>query len=250
MRTSHSGTVHSCICTYFHIVIDLNYSDLMYFLIYAGGVRCEAESVGSYDRSGMDGTPCSDTAAVVYLRAGIDRSIIAYRHSVAYICLRINLHPFAKACTFAYVGKSSDVAFGINFHSFRYMARLLYPYGMRLQSTGSHSKQSGKRSVRVGNADKCGTDRLLGHKILTHQHHGSSGGVDTMGVFRVCEECDGSTACFLYFAEGAHNGIRISLDAPSDILCYRFSFKFHCQNVTSATAAHVSDCKGRKKKPF
>ena len=106
---AHHRSVDCCIGAYFNIVGKLHNAELLDFVIYAIGIRSEAEAIGTEYGTGVDHAAGTDFCSVIYFRTGIDHGIVTDSDAVADICLRINLHILAELHSAADIGERSDI---------------------------------------------------------------------------------------------------------------------------------------------
>ena len=185
---------------------------------------------------------------MVDLHTGIQDDVIAQRHAVAHIHLRVNLDVLADGDTIADVGKRTHIHIIGEGGALTHMNGLL-DASLAGTLTLNEVQQVGKGFIGILDTDECCFHLMLGNKILAYKNGSCLGCINKVSVFGIGEECQATGRGFLDFGIIVNHGRGFAIDRTVNHCRKLLSSNFHEYGSLNANRYLKIGRKGRKKKP-
>ena len=105
---SHCRSVHTCICTNFHIVFDNYDSDLRYFIV-SFSVRRKTKTICTNNSSSMYSNSVTKNTSLINGYIRVNKAIQSHLHTFTDHCMWIYLSVITNNCTITNTCKGTDI---------------------------------------------------------------------------------------------------------------------------------------------
>ena len=222
---AHGAAVDARVGAYLHIVLD-DHNAYLRNLVVAILVGGEAEAVGTDHTARMDGDAVAHLTPLIDGHVGIEQTLLADGHPVAYDHVGIDLGAIADGGAIANTGKGTNVNVGAD-------GGLGRDERQRVDAllAGLHLlielQQTGHGLVGVFHANQRGLHRTFQLQVIVDEHHRRLGFIKIMGVFGIGKEGDGPFASLFNLGKSANGGLFVTFHTATYQLSDLFGSKLH-----------------------